>query len=80
MTRAIKARFSKGKIEPLEEIEIPEGKQITITILEAPPKRKSFLGAIKSTSGGWKDLIDCEELKKNIYADRLISTRTEVKL
>lgn len=31
-------------------------------------------------AGGWKDLIDAEELKRNIYADRLISTRPDVKL
>ena len=24
--------------------------------------------------GGWKDTVDCDELIKNIYADRLIST------
>lgn len=34
---------------------------------------------LDSTFGGWAD-IDCETLKKNIYADRGISTRPAVKL
>ncbi|MDP2660289.1 MAG: antitoxin family protein [Dehalococcoidia bacterium] len=30
----IKARYSKGVIEPLEEVDLAEGKEVTITILE----------------------------------------------
>ena len=44
------------------------------------PQKISFAEALTATAGGWKDTIDCEELIKNIYADRLISTRPEVKL
>ena len=32
MLRTIRARFSHGVIEPLEKVEMPEGKEITITI------------------------------------------------
>ena len=32
------------------------------------------------SSGSWRGLIDGEELIRNIYADRVISTRPEVKL
>ena len=83
--KTIKARYSKGVIKPLEEIEISEGEEITISIVEVPSrktrkKRKSIVEALKATAGGWKDLIDCDELKKNIYNDRLIFTRPEVKL
>ncbi len=35
---------------------------------------------LMATAGGWKDTIDCEELKRRIYEDRLLSTRPEVKL
>lgn len=80
MAKTIKARFSKGVIEPLEEIEIPEGKEIIVTILEELPERKNFADALKITAGGWKGLIDCEELKRNIFNDRRTSTRPEVKL
>lgn len=82
MVKTIKARFFKGVIEPLEKVDIKEGEEITISILESSSglEKKSFLEALKSTAGGWKDLIDCDELKKNIYNDRLISTRPEVRL
>jgi predicted DNA-binding antitoxin AbrB/MazE fold protein len=83
MGRTIKARFSKGIIKPLEKIDLREGEEITIDIRETPSelKKKNFLEALKTTAGGWRDLVDCDELKKkNIYNDRLISTRPEVKL
>ena len=79
MGRTIKARFSKGVIKPLEKVDIAEGKEITVTVIEFPrPSKKD--DALEVTAGGWKGLIDAEELKKNIYDDRLISTRPEVKL
>ena len=80
--KTIKARYSKGIIKPLEEIEISEGEEITISIVKVPSrkKRKRFAEALKATAGGWKDLIDCDELKRNIYNDRLITTRPKVKL
>ena len=79
MARTIKARFTKGVFKPLEKVDITEGKEFNITVPEEPENR-SFLDALKVTAGGWKETIDCEELIKNIYADRLISTRPEVKL
>ncbi len=37
-------------------------------------------GSFERSAGSWAGLIDGEELIRNIYADRLISTRPEVKL
>ena len=44
MGKTIKARFSKGMIKPLEKVDIREGEEITISILEAPskPGRETF--------------------------------------
>jgi predicted DNA-binding antitoxin AbrB/MazE fold protein len=82
MGKIIRARFSNGVIKPLEKIDIREGEEIAISILESPimSGKKSFLEALKKTAGGWKDLIDCDELKRNIYNDRLVATRPEVRL
>lgn len=77
--KTIKARYSKGVIEPLEKIDLEEGKEISVTIINIP----SIYGkrdALAASAGGWKGLIDAEELKRNIYNDRLVSTRPEVKL
>lgn len=77
--KTIRARFSKGVIRPLEKIDVAEGKEITITILDfsAASNQKNGLDA---SSGGWQGLVNAETLKRNIYADRLISTRPSVTL
>ncbi len=82
MARTIRARFSHGVIEPLEKVEFSEGEEFSVIIpaMSKKSKKKCFRDALKDTSGGWAGLIDCEELIKNIYADRLVDTRPEVKL
>jgi len=72
-----KARYKDGIIKPLEKVDIEDGTEITIALLEK--KGIDPNGLIRSF-GGWKDTVDCDELLKNIYADRQISTRPEVKL
>jgi predicted DNA-binding antitoxin AbrB/MazE fold protein len=82
MTTTFKARFTNGVIEPLEKIDLPEGSEFTINVTEEVLKtdRKELKEDIlDATFGAWADM-DCETLKKNIYADREISSRIEVKL
>ncbi len=79
MGKVIKARFSRGMIEPLEELDFEEGDELEV-IVSLPSKGKSMLEALRATAGGWKDLIDAEELKRNIYSDRLLKNRPEPKL
>ena len=79
MVREIRARFSKGKIEPLEDLNLQEGAEIVISVTETPTAEKT-LKALRATAGAWKGTHDPEELKRNIYADRLISTRPEPRL
>jgi predicted DNA-binding antitoxin AbrB/MazE fold protein len=44
MTKTIRAIYSKGKIEPLEELELEEGKEVTVTISDlAEIERRAFL-------------------------------------
>ncbi|MBU1627663.1 antitoxin family protein [bacterium] len=80
--KTIKVRFSNGVLEPLNKVDIPEGKVLIISIIGEPNKsdKKKFVEGINASFEGWKDLVDCDELKKNIYNDRLISTRPEFKL
>ena len=77
--KTIRARFSKGVIRPLEKINVAEGKEIMITILGLPTASNQKDG-LDESSGGWQGLVDAEMLKRNIYADRLISTRPSVVL
>ena len=59
----------------MEEIDIPEGRELTITIIETPSKREK--DAFERSAGRWKGTLDIEKLIKDIYNDRLISTRNE---
>jgi predicted DNA-binding antitoxin AbrB/MazE fold protein len=84
MAGTIRARVRRGMLEPLEKTDLPEGKVVSVTILETPAQaeteKRGMLEALRATAGGWKELIDAEALKRNIYADRLIATRSEPKL
>ena len=79
MVKEIRAKFSGGVIRPLEDIDLEEGQEVVVTISELR-KGKGMRDALLSTAGGWKDLVDAERLKTDIYADRLISNRPEPKL
>jgi predicted DNA-binding antitoxin AbrB/MazE fold protein len=65
--------MSGGMLELLDKVDIPEGTEVCVTILETPTP-KGADGLCRS-AGGWKGLVDAEKLIENIYADRLISTR-----
>jgi predicted DNA-binding antitoxin AbrB/MazE fold protein len=80
MAKEFRARFSHGVLEPLETVDLKEGEEVKVIIAERPTQGKGMIEALRASAGGWKGLIDAEELKRNIYADRLISTRPEPKL
>jgi predicted DNA-binding antitoxin AbrB/MazE fold protein len=78
MAKTIRAKFKGGIFEPLEKIELEEGKEVEVII---PAKIEKVLEALKETAGAWKDTINCEKLLKDIYESRRLSAkRPEVKL
>ncbi len=84
MAGTIRARVRRGMLELLEKINLPEGTEVSVTIIEKSARpdtdKRGMLEALRAPAGGGKGLIDAEELKRNIYADRLITTRPEAKL
>jgi hypothetical protein len=74
----IKARFSRGVLEPLEKLELMEGQEVTVTIFSLPLKRDPDW--LTRTAGGWAGLIDAERLKRDISESRLVTTRPEPRL
>lgn len=78
MAGTIRARMKRGMLELLEKIDLPEGVEVSVTILETPGTRNA--DGLRRSAGGWKGLIDAEKLIANIYADRLISTRPAPRL
>jgi len=75
----IRARFKNGIIEPLENVDLRDGEEIALTIVRRPETSRTQ-DAFRKSRGGWKELIDCEKLKNDIYESRSIQTRPEVKL
>jgi hypothetical protein len=84
MAGTVRARMRGGMLELLEKVELPEGTEVSVTILERPTPRdtktEGMLEALRATAGGWKGLVDADALKRHIYADRLIATRPIPKL
>jgi predicted DNA-binding antitoxin AbrB/MazE fold protein len=78
MGGTIRARVRGGVLEPLERTDLPEGKEVLITVLAVAedPDDEAFL----RSAGSWGGLVDAEKLIESIYADRLIDTREEPKL
>jgi hypothetical protein len=58
-----------------------EGKKEVLDYIDLLKTRKKekTLKLLKKTAGKWKGLIDTEKLRRDIYSDRLISTRSRVK-
>ena len=79
MPKEIRARFSKGVLEPMEKLELREGDEVLISVRMAPSVQRT-LKALRATAGAWRGTHDPEELKRSIYANRLISTRPEPRL
>lgn len=71
----IRARVRDGALEPVERIDLPEGTEVTVTIVRVSPEKTG--DPFERAAGGWKGLIDAEEFIRNVYQDRLISTRPE---
>jgi predicted DNA-binding antitoxin AbrB/MazE fold protein len=73
MAGTVRARVGRGVLELLEKVDLPEGREVLVTILETPVTRSS--DGLKRSAGAWKGLVDVEKLIENISTDRLISTR-----
>ena len=69
----VRARVKAGKLELLEKINLPEGSEVIVAILEesSVEDREAF----RRAAGGWKNTVDTDTLIHNIYESRLLSTR-----
>ena len=77
MGDTFRARVRGGMLEPIDRIELQEGEEVTVTIIDLP---KRDLAAFARARGGWRGTVDAEALIRNIYKNRLVSTRPEPRL
>ena len=73
MRSTVRARVKAGMLELLEKVNLPEGTEVTVTILDesSAADREAF----RRAAGGWKETVDADTLIKNIYESRLLSMR-----
>jgi predicted DNA-binding antitoxin AbrB/MazE fold protein len=77
MTTRIRAKVHNGNLIPLEDLNLPEGEEVEVTIAETGKKDAR---AFRRSAGSWKGLVDAEKLIRDIYRDRLIATRRRPRL
>ena len=81
MLKTIKVKFTKGNLEPMEQLDIKEGSELFITLdIEDSSSDDDQFDRFKSAIGAWKGTHDPEELLRNIYSDRLTGSRVEPKM
>jgi len=56
-------------LELLEKVDLPEGQEVTITILDIPSSEDQE--AFRCSTGKWKGHVDAEALIRTIYATGL---------
>ena len=93
-TRTVRGRVTRGTLALLEPIDLPEGVEVDVTVATVPSaedvdasraaaggwKGKSNAEElIRSTSGAWAELLDCEEFERAVY-ERRRQHRTPVQL
>ena len=75
MGGTVRAKVKEGVLRPLDKLDLPEGQEVTVNILAIPGRRDP--GGFARAAGTWKGTVDAERLIRDIYADRLISNRSE---
>ena len=69
MSKEIRARFSNGKIEPLEALELSEGQEIVILVMDVPQETMSK-DPFDRAAGAWQGTLDFEGYLKDLHASR----------
>ena len=78
MVTTMRATIHNGNLVPGEKLNLPEGREVELTIIEIPSEED--VDKSRRAAGGWKDLVDAENLIRNIYRDRLVRTRLRPRL
>ncbi len=58
---------------------LKEGNVAYGSAVKPEPAVETARKALRETAGAWKGSMDPEELKRNIYADRLLNSRPETR-
>lgn len=53
--RAIRMRVRGGRLEPLNDISLPEGAEVTVDIDVQDDDRQAIINALRASAGAWSD-------------------------
>ncbi len=73
MGGTIRARVRGGVLEPLERTDLPEGKEVLITVIGVAEDLDDE--AFLRSAGSWKGLIDAEKFIRDVYEEPLTQHR-----
>ena len=68
MSGTVRARFKAGVLELLEKVNLEEGREVSVTIIETPSAKD--VDGLRLSAGGWKGLIDADAFIEQVYEDR----------
>ena len=72
--RSVRARYSNGVFEPLDDVDLAENQEVLLTVDEKPsPKRDPE--AMRAGAGGWVGQHDPDELIRMLYEARITGSR-----
>ena len=72
MIATIRVKYANGVLTPLEPLDLEEGRELVVSFNGARTAKGEEAGSgIRKARGGWKGLVDADELIRTIYADRL---------
>ncbi len=74
MPREVKAKYIHGKLEPMEDLELSEGEEVTISVKRPAKSPEEVRTALRETAGGWVGLIDFDAYLKDLYESRRSSS------
>ena len=55
MTKRIRMRVREGRLEPLEEVCLPEGAEVMVDIVVPEDAGRSVVDALRASAGAWSD-------------------------
>lgn len=53
--RAIRMRVRDGRLEPLSNVSLPEGAEVTVDIDVQEDDRQAVIDALRASAGAWSD-------------------------
>ena len=75
MIENLKATYSNGVFKLENPVDLDEGAEVVISVSERQEGQSEFRG-LRSSFGGWKGIVDCEQLIDEIYAYRSTESRS----